>query len=506
MQTDATGNALQRTAVTSAAGGLSAYAYSAFSLPAWKGNLAINASIARTDYNYTETDATSFPGSGSSYLREHLGGPLGGQLQTEVGAHFSRSFGERWTGESVALFDHTGQTYSSLLHVPGGDQQFFERERVGETLGRTNWRFTPREEVTVEVSAEGAYNWLNTSSTYGYDGFPVQLPNANATVSEAREQFAGNLIWSRMKSFQLQAGLQLENSLIQSVADAHQAKTLTYVKPRFALSFTPNSSDAVRVRVEHEVSQLNFSDFVATSSLNTGSIRSGNTDIVPQQDWVLEGLYEHHFWSEGDLFFTYRHFLLADVLDRVVLASPSQPSAQFDAAGNIGDGSQDTASVNLTAPLDRLGLRRAQLKAVAVKQWSSVSDPTTREVRPISAVQPLEYSLDLHQDLPSLHANWGASFLTPCAKLSTVKGCSESVFRFNEIDVYRALPTVSLFVETHFGKGWLVHLEGDNLLRQHFDRSIRTYAGPRDQNHLLNVDSRHLSSFDSFLFSVRKEF
>jgi hypothetical protein len=260
------------------------------------------------------------------------------------------------------------------------------------------------------------------------------------------------------------------------------------------------------MRIEHEVSQLDFTDFVASSSLDTGSVRSGNTNIVPQQDWVFEGLYERHFWSDGDLAFTYRHYLLTDVLDRVAVATPSDPANIFDAAGNIGSGTEDAASMNLTASLDRLGIKRAQLKAAAVRQWSHATDPTTGAPRPISALDPLEYSVNVVQDLPRLHVNWSASLLTPCFLSRTVKVCSQTVYRFNEIDVYRAAPAVNLFAETHVGNGWLLHLEGDNVFRQHYDRNVSSFAGPRNQYPLVDIDSRRLASFSSLLFSIRKEF
>ena len=81
---DPQGGVLKQASVTSAAGGLNAYGYGTYSSPAWRGILAINGSSSRTDYTYREHDDTTFPGPSSSDLHEHLGGPLGGQLQNEL--------------------------------------------------------------------------------------------------------------------------------------------------------------------------------------------------------------------------------------------------------------------------------------------------------------------------------------------------------------------------------------------------------------------------------------
>lgn len=502
------GATINRTSVASDAGGLTGFAYGTLSLPAWKGVASINGSVSRTDYEYNETDSATFPSVSSSTLSEHLGGPLGGQIQNELGAHFSRHLGERWTSESVVLADYMSQTYSSLLLGPGLDEQFFEHEHVGETLARSNLRCTATGHLTAEFSGEGTYNWLHTGSTFSYNSIPISLPNAIASVSELREQFSGNLIWSPRKSVELELGSLIENSSINSQADVSRSKGLTYIKPRAVLRLLPNSANQFRMRIEREVGQLNFADFVASSSLNTGSIHSGNTDIVPQQDWVFEGMYERHFWSDGDLMLTYQHFVLGDVYDRVAVSSPSAPSVFFDAAGNIGNGSEDTLRLGVTIPLDHLRMKTAQLKIAAVRQWSQATDPTTHSTRQISGVEPFEYTADFHQDLPRWHSNWGWSFLTPCAKITTVtpKGCTQTQYRFNEIDAYRATPTINLFGEFRFNKGLLLHVEGDNLLQQHYDRVISYYAGPRDSFPLTNADGRKLTSVSSLLVSVRKEF
>jgi hypothetical protein len=281
---------------------------------------------------------------------------------------------------------------------------------------------------------------------------------------------------------------------------------LNYFKPRFALNFTPNSTERLGIRIEHEVGQLDFADFVAVSSLDTGSVHAGNTNIVPQQDWVFEAVNEYHFWSEGDVALTYRHFLITDAIDRVPIYSSSNPSSVFDAPGNIGSGTEDAAIVSLTLPLDHLRIEHGQLKLTATRLWSSVTDPTTGAMRPISGLNPFEYSISFRQDLSRWRADWGASFLTPCSTSSTVKGCTESQYRFNEVDNYRATPTINLFAEYQPWKGTSFRIEADNVLQQRYNRVVNIYAGPRNAFPLSYQDDRSLTSSASFLVSLRKTF
>ena len=513
VQKDIDDNVLNRVSVISAAGGLTAYTYGVFSTPAWRGTLSLNGSVARTDYAYWEVDNTTFqqvdtafPVPTTSSLHEYLGGPLGGQLLSEMGAHFNRKFGTKITSESGGLVDLTSQTYSSDLVSAGVDEHFAEKEHLGEALLRTNVRYAATTTLTAEFSVEAAYNWLNTTSVFLYDSAPVPLPNAQAIVSEIRDQILGHLAWSVRKSLEFDLGAQVEDSKIASKADTEQSKTLNYLKPRITMTFKPNLANNIRLRVEHEVGQLDFSDFVAVSSLDTGSIHSGNTNIVPQQDWAFEGLYERHFWSDGDLMLTFHHLLIADAIDRVPIYSPSDPTSVYDAPGNIGAGSEDAAIASLTVPTDRIAVKHGQLKLTGTRLWSSVTDPTTGVQRPITGLNPFEYEVDFRQDLSKWRADWGSSFLTPCSKVATTKGCSTSDYRFNEIDSYRAIPTINVFAEYQPWKSTSLRIEADNLLQQRYNRVVNIYAGPRNAYPLSYQDDRSLTSSASVVVSLRKTF
>ena len=325
-------------------------------------------------------------------------------------------------------------------------------------------------------------------------------------MTEIRDQFLGHITWSIHNSFTLDVGTQVEDSTIASRADVMQTKSLNYFKPRIALSFSPNSKERFSLRIEHEVGQLDFANFVAVSSLDTGSVHAGNTNIVPQQEWVFEAANENHFWSEGDLALTYRHSLIADAIDRVPMYGVSSPTSVFDAPGNIGSGTEDAAIVSLTLPMDHLGMKHGQLKVTGTRLWSSVSDPTTGASRPISGLNPFEYSVNLRHDLPRWRADWGAAFLTPCFASSTVKGCTESQYRFNEIDNYRATPTMNVFAEYQPWKSTSLRVEADNVLQQRYNRVVNIYAGPRNAFPLSYQDDRSLTSSPSVVLSLRKAF
>lgn len=496
---DATGQR-QQFAVTSKAGGINSFGFGNFSTPLWHGQFSVNGSLSRTDYTYAETNQ---PIAGTpTHLNQYLGGPLGGQLRGEIGANFTRSFGEKWTSESLALVDLRGQSYKSRLIDAVSDQLFEEHEHGGEALARSNLRYTVTHDLTAQLSLEGTFNWLHTTNGFSFNDFPIQLPNARATVTEAREQASAQVTWKAKSWFQAEAGLNLEHSHIASRADARQHKTLTYPKPRLALIFTPDTDNEFRFRIEREVGQLNFNNFVASSSLDTGNLHAGNTDIVPQKSWVFEAAYERHFWSGGDLSLTLRHATISDTIDRVPITGPS--GSVFDAPGNIGSATSDALIASLTLPLDRLGIAGGQLKASGTFQRSQVNDPTTGKPRPLTDLNPTEYTISFRQDLPRWAMSWGASLATPCATSATTKGCTKSEYRFNEIDFYSAEPAFGLFVEYRPAADLSLRAEANNILAQRYDRTVETYDGPRNVSPLSSTEMRRLKSSPSLLISLRK--
>ena len=58
----------------------------------------------------------------------------------------------------------------------------------------------------------------------------------------------------------------------------------------------------MRLRIEREVGQLNFDDFVASPSVaSTGVVVAGNPDLTPLQAWVYEATVERSFWKDVSL-------------------------------------------------------------------------------------------------------------------------------------------------------------------------------------------------------------
>lgn len=502
---DADGNITQRAHVDGPAGGGQAVFTAGYATPAFGGKFKVNGSLLLQDYQLREDDLVT---EGQdldmlSSLRDRQR-----KLQSELGVHYERNLGSKTTLETIFIQQYNKQRYTSHFYTPGEDDLFAESDTSGETIGRAVARYRPSDKLQIEGAVEGAFNFLDTNSTFDFNQAPVQLPAAKVRVTEKRGEASAQATWTPSKKITLEAGIRAEISTIGSSGDVDLQKTLTYPKPRAVLTWSPTTRDQFRFRGEREVGQLNFSDFVASSALSTGQVLAGNPDIVPARDWVVEAAYERRFWNAGTISLTLRHLWISDVVDRVPVCvedldkngicddtdNNGVPDI-FDAPGNIGGGKETDAALSLTVPLDRIMIKHGQLKGTGTWRRSEVTDPTTGQMRRISGQHPFDYELHFSQDLPKLKANWG---------IDVSSRFTETYYRFNEVDRYALKTFVVIFGEWKPKPDLALRLELDNVGARGYERTIFAYGGPRNVSPLDFVDDRNVGTGRAVYFRIRK--
>ena len=253
----------------------------------------------------------------------------------------------------------------------------------------------------------------------------------------------------------------------------------------------------VRLRVEREVGQLNFDDFVASPQVaSTGVVVSGNPDLTPQQAWVYEVAWERRFWDAGAIVLTYRRFDLTDVVDRAPIFGPGGVILA-DAPGNLGAGRKTEIQAGITLPLDRLGLKSAQLKGQVTWRDTKVIDPLNTTSREISTLHPVDWEAHFSQALPAWRMTWG---------LDLAGGIRERVFRLSEIETKKISPYLSLFVEDRLRPDLTLRVEVTGINLRNARRIREVYVGPRSLGRLNYTDVRDLEWGGDVSIRLRKTY
>jgi len=441
----------------------------------------------------------------------------------EVGVNYTRKLGSRLELEALALQKLGTQEFVSTA-VSGPDREVFVSEAdTGESIGRAVLKFVQSDTLQYEAGGEAAFNFREGHVSYAVNDVAVPLPNPDVRVEELRGEAFAQATWRPIEDLTLEAGSRFERSTITQSGSTDRERSFFYAKPRAVASWSPNENTQLRLRIEREVGQLNFGDFVASANLSSGTFTVTNTELEPDKTWVYEASFERRFWGKGAVVLTYTHGEITDAIDRVPVyidtdgdtvldttdpdddddgtpdaADPDDGDDVFDAPGNIGDGRRDEIALNVTLPLERLGVKGGEFKVTSTFRFSEVTDPTTGEKRRISGERPHDVRLDFRQDLPQHKLTWGVVALS---------GWEETYYRFNEIQRFDLPPPfLAVFAEWKPDPKTSLLVEASNLSRFEFTRSREVYEGPRDTSPLAYTEEMFTKSQVRFFARLRRTF
>jgi hypothetical protein len=424
------------------------------------------------------------------------------QYQPGPGRQDSGETDENWTGEFGARYDAKlsprtdlqlvflqnlgDETYRSTFVKPGRDEDYYEHDKTGESILRAEVKQRRSAALSLEGSVEGAYNFLDGDVRYRAN---ADTERTQAKVEELRGEAAGKAVWRATPKLTVEAGARMEVSRITQSGDTDLERSFFYPKPRVLVTWSPNSVDQLRMRVEREVGQLDFGDFIASADLAAGSQDGADANLEPQRSWVGEVAWERRFWGAGSISATLTHSEISDVVDYKPLPDGG------DAPSNIGDGRSDQFVIAMTLPTQKLGISGGQVKTRFSWFDSEVTDPVTFEKRRITNATPFVCNVSFTRDMPGGKWSWGVS--TNCAN-------EYSRFRFNEVRTQRAEQYFEGFVEWKPRSDLTVRTTLSNWSSRNITRERTIYKGSRADNVVDRIEYRSLP-FEPYLFiQVRK--
>lgn len=407
----------------------------------------------------------------------------------EFGARYDRKLSPSTDLQLVLLQNLGDETYGSTFAAPGRAEIYYDHSKTGESILRGEVKQRRSDTLSLEGSLEGAYNFLDETVRYTVNGAPIDIGDPHVKVEELRGEAAGKAVWRASPKLTVEAGARMEVSRITQSGGTDLERSFFYPKPRALLTWNPNSIDQIRVRLEREVGQLNFSDFVASADLVAGSQDGADANLEPSRSWVGEVAWERRFWGAGSISATLTHAEISDVIDYKPLTGGGE------APSNIGDGRSDQFVIALTVPTTRLHISGGQLKARFSWYDSEVTDPVTFEKRRSTGATPFVCNVSFTRDMPGGKWSWGAS--TNCAQ-------ENSRFRFNEVRTNRFEPYFEGFVEWKPSADLTVRTTFSNWTSRNISRERVIYKGSRADNVVDKVEYRTLP-FEPYLFiQVRK--
>ena len=452
----------------------------ALSRPVWRGNFAANLTLEKTTYNsatyYDPPGAMDFPSSHKV-------------RSAEFGANWDRIFGKTELNLVALQRLQRDQKFNASI-ASGADQIFNSVSDTGESILRATVRYVHSKALRIESGLEGAYNFLNGTSSFLSNGAPVALPGANPTVNEKRGEASLQASWQIAPDWSLDTGVRYEFSTIGAQGIA--SRSFNFLKPRLLLSWSPAPGHQFRLRAERLVGQLDFSNFIASSDFASNGINAGNLGLKPDQRWQYEGDYEFHFWNKGALVLSYTREQITDLVDFIPIGNG------LDGPGNIPKAVNNIYDVELSLPLDRLGISGGTLKPSLVWKDSAVRDPVTGETRQISNTQDRKLVVHFLEDIQAWHSSLDFQIQTAFQRPN---------FRIDQVSYVRLHPVyVGLTWDYKPRPGLDLQVQVQNFVPYQFGLIQYNYGGPRNVAPLVSIQDGHYHSEPRLFLQLRKTF
>ncbi|NKB32113.1 MAG: TonB-dependent receptor plug domain-containing protein [Pseudomonadales bacterium] len=259
--------------------------------------------------------------------------------------------------------------------------------RDQERIIRTSYTFDPYQDHGLEFGIERAQTIRDGNLRLGLDlggtpspqhGFltPVSVENSSSTVEEIRYEYFLVHNWQIDDRSSLESTLIYETSTITQTGDVLNERDFDFVRPKLDYRYNFSQSVQFRATVEKLVSQLSFSDFMASSDNDDDdqNTQAGNPEIVQEQHWEYSLNLEYRLPNSigvinSELY--YRDY--EDVIDRVDVSTG--PDDLRSARGNIGDAYRYGLNLDASSRLGYIGLPSALLSVGFSVQDSEVTDP-----------------------------------------------------------------------------------------------------------------------------------
>lgn len=344
------------------------------------------------DRDYLETEKEYNYEIGGDYLFPLWGGNLKliGLRRFEHSPFFTRIFLD---------FEDRRPREGNSLATRIDETETIARAEYGWKAGKADWQF----------SLEGAINKLDTDAelklldTQGRFN-PVPLPGSDATVEEKRAEIG--LSYGRPLSPNLTLQTSIGGEYSQIMQSGPNGLTRSFIRPKgfVSLAWKPAKSLDLSLRLQRDVGQLNFFDFVASADLGAENQNSGNPDLVPQQSWNIDFQATKNLGALGSINAKAFVNFVEDIVDQVPIG------ATGEAPGNIDSATIWGASIDSTFKMDVIGWTGVRFDIDYTYRKSSLPDPLTGIRRRISADLIHEFSAEFRYDIPGGDWAVGANY------------------------------------------------------------------------------------------------
>ena len=374
--------------------------------------------------------------------------------------------------------------------------RFSRDTHLGEVIGRGEYHWKTGANDW-QVSFERAFNYLDQKGglfDLNPEGEFVQVPFPEGSGKVTEVRYEGIVTFSRplAKNLDMQLAAGAEISKLDRVTDTEPARRFFRPKGSLTLGWHPAKDWDISLKFRRRVGQISFYDFLAQPDLGQDRENAGNPELVPPQSSEFETEISHDLGRWGKTRLNLHYYSVSDIVDVIPIGTDGQGIGNLPHADRLG--AESTSTINL----DPIGFHGAKVDLNAGFEWTSVRDPLTHKLRPITNVQDAWGSIQIRHDIPGTPFAWSAYIQH-----------QHYTNNYYLTEIYRQLdlPWISgFYVEDKNFMGLTVRFSVDNVPEgwHYFDRTV--YSGFRNVATVAYYERHHDMVGPLFTLSIKGTF
>ncbi|MFC7291920.1 TonB-dependent receptor plug domain-containing protein [Hirschia litorea] len=435
---------------------------------------SLNINYEKEDWSFTEWSKRK-PNNNSPYLHIFT------ESEQEWGAEINADYEFALAGgrmKLIGLHSVEDSPYYNQVHIATSDTEFengrayTNHAKEAESIIRGEYSWMVDNVKEWQISAETAFNSLESDSleyVQATDSLAFNALADTASFDEVKEKRAElNITHGRPLTDQLklQTSLGGEFSQITQTGSGQAEREFFRPKGFLNLSYVPQSDLTLSARLDRQVGQLDFGDFIASRDISEGNDNATNTDIVPEQSWKLSLEMTKQHGPYGSVSFSVFGEEVEDIVEQVPLDATNEAPGNLDSAQRFG------AEISGTFNFAPLGIQGLKLDYQANANDSRLKDPLTGKTRRIGGQTMSYVELDLRYDIPN--TNWAVS-----GYYERVRWAFDPRLNLN-LRQYNDIPFTALTIEHKDFFGMQASLGVRNLSNQEESLFKEVYVDRRD--------------------------
>lgn len=317
----------------------------------------------------------------------------------KIAAEYSQPVGLR-NEIMLALVDSRLIDESQSLFLEDGTRRSSVRNREsGETAARLIFSHERTDRLTLRSTLSAAFNYFEGDLQVTENGVLLPVDGSDSEVEEDRHSIEFDADWNWRDDWVFRGSIGRGFYAIDThdFSSGRQSETTGLA----SVTYQPQERTTITYESRHEIGQLSFNQFLASSNLSSEILRAGAESLEPVSQWNHSINYDRRFGDRGVLRFGFRH----QVLENPVRSVPV--SDTLTVSQNVSPEKINRLSASIEYPFERFEMENLILEAEVEIADSETIDPVTGEKREVSWGRPLEWSLGIRKDPGDGRWSWG---------------------------------------------------------------------------------------------------